>query len=86
MDQPGPTGMAGRQAANRRLSQAALSASALSLSASTSLSAQRTAHLPRPRTQAGPVILLADWEACAARRDGNDVAHPGGRFSLAGRA
>ena len=50
---------------------------------STSLS---TAHPARPRTQAGPVLLLADWEACAARRDGSDAAHPGGRFSLAGRA
>ena len=40
----------------------------------------------RSRSQAGPVLLPADWEACAARRDGSDAAHPGGRFSLAGRA
>ena len=49
-------------------------------------SAPGTAHQAHPRTQAGPVILPADWEACAARRDGCDAAHPGGRFSLAGRA
>ena len=50
------------------------------------LSAWHSARTHSPRTQAGPVILPADWEACAARRDGCDAAHPGGRFPLAGRA
>ena len=33
---------------------------------------------PPPQTTSGrPVLLPADWEACAARRDGSDDAHPG---------
>ena len=38
-------------------------------------------HPARPCTQAGPVLSLAGWGACAARRDGSAVAHPGGRLS-----
>ena len=73
--QPRPTG---RQAASRT--------PLLGRPPPQTTSAPGTAHQARPRTQAGPVILPADWEACAARRDGCDAAHPGGRFSLAGRA
>ena len=38
-------------------------------------------HPARPCTQAGPVLSLAGWGACAARRDDSAVAHPGGCLS-----
>ena len=38
-------------------------------------------HPARPCTQAGPVLSLAGWGACAARHDGSAAAHPGGRLS-----
>ena len=38
-------------------------------------------HPARPCTQAGPVLSLASWGTCAARRDGSAAAHPGGRLS-----
>ena len=38
-------------------------------------------HPARPCTEAGPVLSLAGWGVCAARRDDSTVAHPGGCLS-----
>ena len=51
VDQPGPTGMPGSQ-------QTPLPGSPPLASAPPLASEYNAAHLPRPRTQAGPVILL----------------------------